>query len=1131
MSAPVYSRHAGTSIIISSLLYPSVLSIAQNTRAESNDLSNVQIEFLYPSILSNAQNSTRAESNDLSNVQITIKKNSDVVRHATFSNSSIGNGYRVVGFQRPSHIYQNARCLKVHPYLRFFKTMLMCLRSCCASFFRCCEPLLRLLLSLTFHVYYILIYASIFPDRPHSKAAILRIMSRQNLFRSHDFAVYFCKMSRLLQYLPSQVLCNIIRSCFVMRRVFLHPRAFYLQRYRLSRGLRLPSKMLHISNTHLFTAAPVRQSPSPAPKGGGLSRVLNWSVVEPHTLSMPQTADYQSRLRYIAHVEGEHLTAYPSDFFVHARIPLPIISDLLSITIAREIALIHGIKAGSRCTVAQLRSAVEDHECNNLKCSSYITIFSVEKSATKKNVDRSTKSRAKATTASRNEKEIETVGVPVFPPEPASKQLEHDIIRGACRRMNPSNIEEIGCAVCGELKPRKDTSRLKSVKKILKVLEASGVTRQERTTSTTPIKEFKGPVLDYSCTAICNDCRGSVRRGRIPRLALANGLWIGKVPDVLKDLSFVEKLLIARVRHTCAFVKVASGMRKMKANIVAFESPVPKIYNMLPPPREDLDEALVILFTGPCKPTAEDFARTPLLVRRNAVIKALEWLKLNHSDYADLEISYINAMQYEEGVPPVSVEYRPSVTNKVPEGTSVHDDLDEDGTIEGQCSFTVHGLTGENYNSMTPSALKAMALRHLNSGGKVLAVGHSDQLQSMWNNPQLYPQIFPWLFPYGMGGIGSTHISHKEHKRHLLMYHDKRFQTDINFPFVAFSHEQMMANTTQSFLLVDQQRFGDISHRLMNIDWPTLDDLIKRLETGEHINASVQNDAEKQCFRLIHDLDAISGRMHGSTTSKKYMRNEIWSMINHIGSPSWYITLSPADIQHPISIYFASTDNNFCPDLPSYDERARLVCENPVAGARFFDFMVRTFIEEVLGVGNMQRDGFYGPTSGYYGTVEQQGRLTLHLHMLLWIRGNLNPEELRAKIMSKDSTWRQKIISWLERCHNGDFLTGSHAAVLEKNELLKKDPAYLDPTMTMPDPLPIPCKLHVESDAEKLTCIRCKLLADWNETYRTVTDDLLLRSNVHSCNRGTKKDGTSSKKKTYAGCMDNKWGKCKARFP
>ena len=77
----------------------------------------------------------------------------------------------------------------------------------------------------------------------------------------------------------------------------------------------------------------------------------------------------------------------------------------------------------------------------------------------------------------------------------------------------------------------------------------------------------------------------------------------------------------------------------MKVNVVAFESPVPKIYAMLPPPHEDIEDVLAILFTGPSKPTPEDFARTPFLVRRNAVMNALEWLKLNHADYTDIEIS------------------------------------------------------------------------------------------------------------------------------------------------------------------------------------------------------------------------------------------------------------------------------------------------------------------------------------------------------------------------------------------------------------------------------------------------------------------------------------------------------------
>ena len=695
--------------------------------------------------------------------------------------------------------------------------------------------------------------------------------------------------------------------------------------------------------------------------------------------------------------------------------------------------------------------------------------------------------------------------------------------------MDPVNFEEVGCAVCGELRRRDKTSRLKSMKNFLSVLEAPGVTRVERTTSAMPIKDFKGPVLNYSCSLICDACRADVRNGKVLRLALARGLWLGRVPPQLSCLTFVEKLLVAKVRHTCAFVKVASGMRKMKANIVAFESPVPKIYKILPPPRDELDEMLAILFTGPCKPTKEDFARTPFLVRRNAVIKALEWLKLNHADYADIEISHANAMEYDEDTPPVTVEYLPSESNKVPEGTSVFDNDENDGTVEGDCVFTVHGLTGEACNTMTPNTLKALALRHLNSGGKVLAVGHSDRMESLWNNPQLYPQMFPWIFPYGVGGIGTTNLSHKEHKRHLLMYHDKRFQTDVNFPFVAFSHEQMMANTTQSFLLVDQTRFGDISERLMNIDWATLNDIITRLEAGDHVSS--QTDAEKQCFQLIHDLDAVSGKMHGSTTSKKYMRNEIWSLINHLGAPSWYITLSPADIQHPICIYFADTNEKISPDMPSYDDRARMVCQNPVAGARFFHFMVQSFLEDVLGVNRSDKLGFYGNTSGYYGTVEQQGRLTLHLHMLLWILGNLNPEDVRDKILGDNSLWRQKLIDWLERCHMGDFITGTHAEVSERIGKLRDVAEYVDPTMTLPVPPPEPCKTHVDEELVADGCRSCTASLEWNQKYHDTVDDLLLRSNVHSCNRGTKKDGTRKKNKLYAGCMDNKWGKCKARFP
>jgi len=62
----------------------------------------------------------------------------------------------------------------------------------------------------------------------------------------------------------------------------------------------------------------------------------------------------------------------------------------------------------------------------------------------------------------------------------------------------------------------------------------------------------------------------------------------------------------------------------------------------LPPSVDELDEVLAFIYTSPCKPTMSDFERTPLLVRRNRVAIALNWLKDNHIDYLDLEISKHN---------------------------------------------------------------------------------------------------------------------------------------------------------------------------------------------------------------------------------------------------------------------------------------------------------------------------------------------------------------------------------------------------------------------------------------------------------------------------------------------------------
>ncbi|KAI0038885.1 hypothetical protein FA95DRAFT_1476081, partial [Auriscalpium vulgare] len=154
----------------------------------------------------------------------------------------------------------------------------------------------------------------------------------------------------------------------------------------------------------------------------------------------------------------------------------------------------------------------------------------------------------------------------------------------------------------------------------------------------------------------------------------------------------------------------------------------------------------------------------------------------------------------------------------------------------------------------------------------------------------------------------------------------------------------------------------------MNIKPEVLDTLISRLEEDDR--SRPQTDEEKQVYQMINDLDHVAHHVQGSATNKKYMRNEIWSLIIWLGAPSWFITFSPTDIKHPIALYFADADVHIYPKVLTHSERYRLIANNPIAGARFFKVMVELFIKHVLGVGS-GHPGLYGKTSGYYGTVEQ----------------------------------------------------------------------------------------------------------------------------------------------------------------
>ncbi|KDR67902.1 hypothetical protein GALMADRAFT_49412, partial [Galerina marginata CBS 339.88] len=135
--------------------------------------------------------------------------------------------------------------------------------------------------------------------------------------------------------------------------------------------------------------------------------------------------------------------------------------------------------------------------------------------------------------------------------------------------------------------------------------------------------------------------------------------------------------------------------------------------------------------------------------------------------------------------------------------------------------------------------------------------------------------------------------------------------------------------------------------------------------------------------------------------------------------------------------------------------------------------------------------------------------------MLLWLKGALSPQEIRDKIMDPTSEFQKKIVEYLESVHIGEFMTGTQEEVGHKIKLEKtQNKDYQDPTQTLPDPPPSICK---NKACDNESCSECKNLETWWHKFRNITDDLIFRSNVHTC-------------RDRPGCI-NKHGNCKARFP
>ncbi|XP_066919049.1 uncharacterized protein [Clytia hemisphaerica] len=492
----------------------------------------------------------------------------------------------------------------------------------------------------------------------------------------------------------------------------------------------------------------------------------------------------------------------------------------------------------------------------------------------------------------------------------------------------------------------------------------------------------------------CKSCLNCLRKNKKPPLSIANNFQFGETPSALTGLTLPEKLLISIYRPKMyvttlrSFAGPGTAQNALRGNTITFPQDVVKIAENLPADPNILADHLKVVFIGKGSPSKEMLKKT-LTVRREKVYDALTFLIANHPLYSN--VAFSNVVLPRNDIPDVILNtlvehedsngdddkehanYTPQTDINIPENV-LPDQSGQNNVIVMDSS----GVIDVSGSSVSTKDQMVSAVQSLEGA---LIIPHGPSPVTDYNNPALWMGAYPWLFPYGKGGPElqrTPAVSLKTYIRHLLSIADKR------------------PTFHSSALDIDK-----VSHQ----------DLVQVVQSVGKTNSITDPNLRT----LMRTLTSAGANIRGSPYCKQGYRREIFGLMVKFGTPPLWITISPAVVHSPIFLRFAGHNINLesltLSDLPAAVDRAKIVAKDPVAAARFFNSMIDSFTTHLLGY-NQSAGGVFGHPSAFYGCIEEQGTGTLHIHMLVWLKGFRAISDLEADL--KSETFKENLIKYLE---------------------------------------------------------------------------------------------------------------------
>ncbi len=258
--------------------------------------------------------------------------------------------------------------------------------------------------------------------------------------------------------------------------------------------------------------------------------------------------------------------------------------------------------------------------------------------------------------------------------------------------------------------------------------------------------------------SVCNSCHHQLQQNQLPRESLANYRWIGPIPEELKDLTWVEEMLIARAHMFGRIIRLGErnhspSYAALKGHTVLVPQDTVALLNILPPPPDALSAFARVVWIGTTLPDKSRLT-SYFSVRKNKVLAALRWLCNNHCDYQNVTIDMDEINQWPSVfVTDTLLDSMALMSDVTAEDMSrvgvATEDLDVD-KFEGNIPSTVSAIIDVNNTSESRDLLTISQLKEIKEDVTINVV-YGTKILEHYENDSYFTSAFPTIFPWGSG--------------------------------------------------------------------------------------------------------------------------------------------------------------------------------------------------------------------------------------------------------------------------------------------------------------------------------------------------------------------------------------------